>query len=103
MMAIRSRRHGTTGAYKQGCRCDDCKEAKAKENAKYNGTLDGVPVDELRISVSCQNCGGRVVMQNSSPPSASGSYSTSILKCIEKGCRRGYQVTTTMRAMNGED
>ncbi len=98
-----TKRHGTTTAYKQGCRCDECRAAKSADNAKYQGTQDGVEIEELRFSVSCRHCGGRVVLQNSSPPSPSGGYSTSILKCVSKGCRRGWQVTTTMRPLNGDD
>lgn len=36
------RRHGTRGRYKKGCRCEPCRAAKARENARYRARRFGV-------------------------------------------------------------
>jgi HNH endonuclease len=39
----RIKTHPSLGAYKRGCRCDECKMIKAKENKVYLQTRDKVP------------------------------------------------------------
>ena len=111
------RQHGLATTYKAGCRCDDCVEAKrqyhrdyykrTKAKAKVVAPVAEVagpqPLREIRMPVSCPNCGGAVVAQTESAVTGSGMRVTQMLRCATNGCNRQWQFVGVLMSLNGAE
>jgi len=114
------RSHGLATTYKAGCRCDDCTSAasayaKERYKARKAGdvrTKQGKPVNvdagpqplrEIRMPVSCPNCGGAVVAQTESAVTGSGMRVTQMLRCSHKGCNRQWQFVGVLMSLTGAE
>ena len=112
------RTHGVPNTYKAGCRCADCTSAasayaKERYEARKAGdvrTKQGKPVDaglqplrEIRMPVSCPNCGGAVVAQTESAVTGSGMRVTQMLRCSTNGCNRQWQFVGVLMSLTGAE
>ena len=112
------RQHGLATTYKAGCRCDDCTSAAsayAKERYKARKaddvrTKQGKPAKpdvevmrEIRMPVSCPNCGGDVVQQTPASRTGSGMRVTVMLRCSQNGCNRQWQFIGTLMSLSGSE
>ena len=117
------RAHGLATTYKAGCRCADCTSAasayaKERYKARKAGdvrTKQGKPVTtvsvdagpqplrEIRMPVSCPNCGGAVVAQTESAVTGSGMRVTQMLRCLTNGCNRQWQFVGVLMSLNGAE
>ena len=114
------RQHGLATTYKAGCRCDDCKSAasayaKERYKARKAGdvrTKQGKPANvdaglqplrEIRMPVSCPNCGGAVVAQTESAVTGSGMRVTQMLRCSTNGCNRQWQFVGVLMSLTGAE
>ena len=107
--------HGTRAMYAtHGCRCDKCKAAEAEYRREYDkrrraGHTSKAPeagsdvLAEIRIPVSCPNCGGEVVAQTSSATTSSGMRVTQMLRCSVNGCNRQWQFIGTLMSLSGAE
>jgi hypothetical protein len=103
--------HGRRSTYKAGCRCEKCTKAQSDYNAGLRAkaaeaaaATAGPPVlDELRIPVSCPNCGGAVVAQTESAVTGSGMRVTQMLRCLTNGCNRQWQFVGVLMSLNGAE
>jgi hypothetical protein len=117
---ISERQHGLATTYKAGCRCDDCTSAasayaKERYKARKAGdvkTKQGKPVNvdagpqllrEIRMPVSCPNCGGAVVAQTESAVTGSGMRVTQMLRCSTNGCNRQWQFVGVLMSLTGAE
>jgi hypothetical protein len=117
---ISERQHGLATTYKAGCRCDDCTSAasayaKERYKARKAGdvrTKQGKPVNvdagpqplrEIRMPVSCPNCGGAVVAQTESAATGSGMRVTQMLRCSTNGCNRQWQFVGVLMSLSGAE
>ena len=117
---ISERQHGLATTYKAGCRCDDCTSAasayaKERYKARKAGdvrTKQGKPVNvdagpqplrEIRMPVSCPNCGGAVVAQTESAVTGSGMRVTQMLRCSINGCNRQWQFVGVLMSLTGAE
>ena len=107
--------HGSRGMYAKGCRCDVCKAAEAEYRRGYDKRrrqgdvgpaekTDGVEVmREIRMPVSCPNCGGDVVQQTPASRTGSGMRVTVMLRCSKNGCNRQWQFIGTLMSLSGAE
>jgi len=103
--------HGRRSTYKAGCRCEKCTKAQSDYNAGLRAkaaeaaaATAGPPVlDELRIPVSCPNCGGGVVQQTECVVTGSGLRLTVMLRCSHNGCNRQWQFVGVLMSLNGAE
>lgn len=99
------RTHGVA-AYKRGCRCEVCKEAKRAQNAAYQRKRRGPDLDVIskyEFEVSCLNCGGPVAHVTSGVPCDGQTRTQAMCKCTKNGCGREWLVTTIMRPAQEEE
>ena len=108
-------KHGSRGKYAKGCRCDDCKAAETAYRRDYDKRrkeghagpaqhADGAQVlREIRMPVSCPNCGGDVVQQTPSAVTGSGMRVTVMLRCSKNGCNRQWQFVGVLMSLNGAE
>lgn len=101
-------RHGTSAGYKKGCRCEQCRQAKAAARAEAlarKAELEDEPVvvDVLRIPVSCPHCGGALVHLAEGRPTQSGTRVSVMLRCSVAKCRRQWLVTTIIQSPSGAE
>ena len=102
------RQHGQRSTYKAGCRCEECTKAQSAYNAKRRETAKAAaPVPdvlaEIRIPVSCPQCGAKVVQQTPSATTSSGLRVTQMLRCSDKRCSRQWQFTGVLMSLNGAE
>jgi hypothetical protein len=102
------RTHGARSTYKAGCRCKPCTEAQSAYNAKKRKEAveaEPAPVvlDEIRMPVSCPNCGGAVVAQTESAVTGSGMRVTQMLRCSINGCNRQWQFVGVLISLTGAE
>lgn len=102
------REHGVRATYKAGCRCETCTEAQSAYNAKRRETAKAaapaLPVlAEIRIPVSCPQCGSQVVQQTPSATTGSGLRVTQMLRCSDKKCSRQWQFIGTLMSLSGAE
>jgi len=112
------RQHGLVTTYKAGCRCDDCTPAasqyareryrarkadKVEVAAPVAEVAGPRPLREIRMPVSCPNCGGAVVAQTESAVTGSGMRVTQMLRCSVNGCSRQWQFVGVLMSLNGAE
>ena len=116
--SLADRQHGVRATYLAGCRCDKCAEAHREYSREYyrrtkakpgveRPVVDVVdrpmPLREIRIPVSCPNCGGDVVQQTPSAVTGSGMRVTVMLRCSKNGCKRQWQFVGVLMSLNGAE
>ena len=101
--------HGTTACYKSGCRCDDCKDAKAADRARraYEKSLANAPdypvVSSINVSVGCIKCGSPLYLLVDGKPSRSGAYKAMSFKCADRKCGIGQVVTMSHQTLGAQE
>jgi hypothetical protein len=58
---------------------------------------------EIRMPVSCPNCGGAVVAQTESAVTGSGMRVTQMLRCSKNGCNRQWQFVGVLMSLSGAE
>jgi hypothetical protein len=102
------RKHGARSTYKAGCRCGKCTDAQSSYNAKRReaqkaAKTEPAPLAEIRMPVSCPNCGGAVVAQTESAVTGSGMRVTQMLRCSISGCNRQWQFIGVLMSLTGAE
>ena len=102
------RKHGGRGTYNAGCRCRECTDAQSAYKAKQREAAKAAEPElevlpEIRIPVSCPNCGGRVVAQTPSATTNSGMRVTQMLRCSVNGCNRQWQFIGVLMSLSGAE
>lgn len=101
--------HGTHACYQAGCRCDDCKEAKrqyrlaSEQRRAERLNAERRTVTELRIPVTCPNCGGALEQQAEGRPTEAGTRVSVVMRCAAKKCSRQWLVVTVMQSLSGAE
>ena len=76
--------HGTTACYQTGCRCDECKAAKAEDRAQREAAKAVEPppsLTSITLAVSCLHCGSPLHLLADGKPTDSGSRKVSTFRC----------------------
>jgi hypothetical protein len=102
------RKHGAHSTWRAGCRCGKCCAANDEYNARRRGDEKPVEPDvevmrEIRMPVSCPNCGGAVVAQTESAVTGSGMRVTQMLRCSKNGCNRQWQFVGVLMSLTGAE
>jgi hypothetical protein len=102
------RKHGAHSTWRAGCRCGKCCAANDEYNAKRRGDEKPAKPDvevmrEIRMPVSCPNCGAEVVQQTPASRTGSGMRVTVMLRCSKNGCNRQWQFIGTLMSLSGSE
>lgn len=104
--------HGTVGGYRNGCRCDDCKEAKAAARRRYQrakapaGSAPGINLTAgggYTVSATCKACGGDLEHEAAGRPTDGGGEVRATARCTRNGCRRRWLFVVGMYPFHAED
>jgi len=107
----RTNHHGTkTGWKNYGCRCDLCAtdrdqylaERTKIAQARRQAERDNLPaMPEIRVTVSCLDCGGMLHLLAAGRVSASGARTQAMLKC--GSCGHEWLSITLLQSKSGKE
>jgi hypothetical protein len=96
-------RHGTSTAYRSGCRCDGCRSWNRERVRAYQDARREVEPRTFEFEMSCPYCGGPPAFLAEQRPSASGTESGAVVKCERIGCRREWHLSLVARSLSGAE
>ena len=97
------KRHGTSGSYRSGCRCDACVSWNRERSGRYRELDRDLQPVTLGLPVSCATCGGPVSILAPGRPSVSGTETSAVVKCGRPGCSRSWRLSVVLRSLEEKE